>query len=475
MKLRMRLAVALGLWVAVAQFATAAPAPTQPASKANVSPTTPHKPAAMASKGGPQKLDGITAVVNDEVVLESDVEEQLYLFLLRAQTQPDSAEVDTLRHQILDQLIDEKLIVAEAKRQGVTVSDAEVSKQVEEAIQDAKSRLGSAAAFAEQLQKENLTEEKLREKYRNEVRRQLTASRLVQRQVIHKPVGATEAEAYFKAHPDKFPKVPPEVRVAVVQISVSADSAIEEKAHQRALAARKRIVGGEKFAKVAAEVSEDPGSAQSGGDLGYFTPGRMDPAFDQAAFTQKIGEVGMPIHSAFGWHVIEVVDRDTVKTMARTDSLDDDNKPVIEAHVRHVLIRVDVADADVERARKLADKVHAEALKGTDFGSLVKRYSHYQGPQKPDGDVGFLSYAQLQPQIRAGLDTVKVGNVSDVLVNRAGFNVFKVLERKPERVYSLEEIRDELPQAVAQIQYREKYDAWVKNLRNKAHIEIRKT
>jgi peptidyl-prolyl cis-trans isomerase SurA len=134
-----------------------------------------------------------------------------------------------------------------------------------------------------------------------------------------------------------------------------------------------------------------------------------------------------------------------------------------------------VADADVERARKLADKVHAEALKGADFGSLVKKYSHYQGPQKPDGDVGFLSYAQLQPQIRAGLDTVKVGSVSDVLVNRAGFNVFKVLERKPERDYSLDEIRDELPQAVAQIQYREKYDAWVKSLRSKAHIEIRKT
>ena len=80
-----------------------------------------------------------------------------------------------------------------------------------------------------------------------------------------------------------------------------------------------------------------------------------------------------------------------------------------------------------------------------------------------------------QPQIRAGLDTVKVGGVSDVLTNRAGFNIFKLLERKPERDYSLDEIRDELPQAVAQIQYREKYDAWVKSLRNKAHIEIRKS
>lgn len=470
MKLRIWLALALGLTVAAAQAAT-------PAGTTAKAPATTARPKPKAtSSGGAQRLDGITAVVNDEVVLESDVEEQLYLFLMRAQTQPDSSQVDTLRQQILDQLIDEKLIVAEAKRQGVSVTDAEVSKQVDDAIQDAKTRLGSAAAFAEQLKKENLTEDKLREKYRNEVRRQLVAQRLVQRQIIRKPVSATDAEAYFKAHPDKFPKVPPEVRVAVVQIPVTSDSVTEEKARARALAARKRIVtGGEKFAKVAADVSEDPGSAQSGGDLGFFTRGRMDPVFEDAAFRQKIGEVGMPVHSAFGWHIIEVVDRDTVKTAANRDSLDDDNKPVLEVHARHILIRVDVADADVERAKQLAEKVHTEAMKGADFGGLVKKYSHYQGPQSEGGDLGFLSYGQLQPQIRAGLDSVKVGAVTDVLVNRAGFNIFKVLERKPERGYTLDEIKDDLPQAVAQIQYREKYDAWVKSLRTKAHIEIRKS
>jgi peptidyl-prolyl cis-trans isomerase SurA len=470
LKLRIWLALALGLTVAAAQAATPA------ATTAKAPATKPATAKAQAPSGGTQRLDGITAVVNDEVVLESDVEEQLYLFLMRAQTQPDSSQVDTLRQQILDQLIDEKLIVAEAKRQGITVTDAEVNKQVDEAIQDAKTRMGSAAAFTEQLQKENMTEDKLREKYRNEIRRQLVAQRLVQRQIIKKPVSATEAEAYFKAHPDKFPRVPPEVRVAVVQIPVTADSVTEEKARARALAARKRIVtGGEKFAKVAAEVSEDPGSAQSGGDLGYFTRGRMDPVFEDAAFRQKIGEVGMPVHSAFGWHVIEVIDRDTVKTVAGKDSLDDDKLPVLEAHARHILIRVDVADGDVDRAKRLAEKVHEEAVKGADFGGLVKKYSRYQGPQSDGGDLGFLSYGQLQPPIRAGLDTVKVGQVSDVLVNRAGFNIFKVLDRKPERDYQLDEIKDDLPQAVAQIQYREKYDAWVKSLRTKAHIEIRKS
>ena len=91
-----------------------------------------------------------------------------------------------------------------------------------------------------------------------------------------------------------------------------------------------------------------------------------------------------------------------------------------------------------------------EAAKGTDFATLVRRYSKYDGPAQSDGDVGFVSLGSLQPQIRAGLDSLETGQVSEVLVNQAGFNIFKVTDRKPEREYSLEEIREELPDAVAQ-------------------------
>jgi peptidyl-prolyl cis-trans isomerase SurA len=422
-----------------------------------------------------QRLDGIAAVVNDEVVLESDVEEQLYLFLARAQAQPESSAVDTLRRQILDQLIDEKLIVAEAKRQGVTVSDADVNKQVEEAIREAKGRMGGAEGFKAQLERENLTEERLREKYRGEVRRQMLAQKLVQKQIARKPVSQVEAEAYFKSHPDKFPKMPAEVRVSVIQIPATAEPAAEAKSKAKALELRKRLAGGEKFAKVAAEASDDPGSARSGGDLGVFTRGQMDPGFEAAAFAQRIGELSQPVRSAVGWHIIEVLERDTLKTVARGDSLDREGRPVVEIHARHVLARVEMTEADVERASKLAEQVRREALKTPDFTQLVKRYSKYQGPQTPDGDLGFLSLGTLQPNIRAGLESLRVGGVSEVLVNRGGFNVFKVTDRKPERAYSLEEIKDELPQAVAQIQFREKYEAWLKGLRTKAHIEIRKS
>jgi peptidyl-prolyl cis-trans isomerase SurA len=429
--------------------------------------------AAAPSPTAAQRLDGIAAVVNDEVVLQSDVEEQLYLFLLRNQSRPDSAEVDTLRKEILDQLIDEKLIVAEAERQGLKISPQEVEAQVDKAIGDAKQRLGSDAAFQEQLQQENLTEAQLRQKYEREVRRQMLAQRLVQKQLPPLKVGDAEAEAFFKTHPEKFPKVPAELRIAVIQIPVEADSATSRAARNRVLAAKKRIAQGEKFAKVAQEVSEDPGSGRAGGYLGFFGRDTMDPAFEDACFSLPIGKVSDPIETPFGWHIIEVLEHDMLKSVSGADSIDHAGRPAIEVHARHILMRVKLGEADAERAKALAASVRARAVKGEDFSELVKKYSKFQGPAAPGGDLGFVSMGSVQPQIRAGLHDVAIGGISEVLPNQAGYNIFKVIDKRAERTYTLQEIKDDLPQVVSQIRSRERYDAWVKSLRDKSHIEIR--
>jgi peptidyl-prolyl cis-trans isomerase SurA len=434
----------------------------------------PAKSAAPKPAGGDVALDSIAAMVNDEPVLASDVEEQLFMFLQRMQARPDSAQVDTLRRQVLDQLIDEKLLIAEAKRQGITVSPAEVNKQVETAIAEAKQRLGGDAAFQQQLARENTTESRLRERYKTDLERQMTADRLVKKVLPMKPVPQAEAEAYYLANKSKFPQVPAQLRLSVIQISPSPDSAALKAGRAKIDAIRKRLVAGEKFAKVAAETSDDPGSANSGGDLGYFRRGQMEPALEDAAFELPLGKLSQPVRTPYGWHLVEPIERDTVRSPAGKDSLDADGKPVIEAHARHILVKVTPTDADVERTFQLAQRVRDQAAaKGADFGALVKRYSTYQGQAGPDGDVGFLSVAALQPNIRAGLEPLKAGEVSAVLPNQQGFNIFKVTDRKPERSYDVAEIKNDLPEAVAQVHFREKYDAWLKTLRSKAQIEYR--
>jgi len=437
------------------------------------SPPSPKGPAPKA--GGSQRLDGIAAVVNNQVVLQSDVEEQLYLFLMNAQGEVDSSMVDTLRTQILNRLIDERVLLSEAEKQGITVPEAEINKQAQAALKDAKSRYETPAAYQEALRRENLTEDKLLKKFHDEAQRSAVVQRLVQRQIQRRKVPQAEAEAYFKAHPDKFPKAPVELRLSVIQIPATADSAADKQGKAKAEGARKRIMAGEKFAKVALDLSDDDTSARSGGDLGYLTRGTMDPSFEAAVFTRKLNTVGEPVRSVYGWHVVEVLDRDTVKTVAGRDSLDREKKPLLEAHVRHVLVRVPLTEDDVARARKVADRVRADAAAGKDFGELTRRYSKYSGPHGEDGDIGFLPLNTLQPSIRNGLDSLQVGEVSQVLTNPAGFNIFRVTERKAERPYALEEIKDDLPGAVEEIQFRDKLDDWVKSLRSKAQIQINKT
>jgi len=427
--------------------------------------------AGLAAPAGAQRLDGIAAVINDEVILESDVEEQLGVLLRNSQVRPDSVMADTLRRQILEELINFKLVVAEAVRQGITVSDAELDRQVEAAIADAKERMGSEEAFRAQLVRENTTEEKLREKFHVDLRREIIGQRMRDRMFPRKTVPALEAAAFFKANPARFPRFPAEARLSVIQILVEADSAAAARGRAAAVAARKRVLAGERFAKVAAEVSDDPNSARAGGDLGFFTAGTMEPGLEEVAFSLKLGQISEPLRTPYGWHVVEVMERDTVKTRAGRDSTDHAGKPLLEAHVRHILIRVPITEADAARAQALAERVRGEAAKGTNFGTLVRRYSKYQGQQTEEGDLGFVSMGTLQPSIRAGLDTLEVGQVSDVLPNQLGFNIFKLADRKPERAYTLEEIRDELPDAVAQLQLKDKLDAWIKTLRAKAHIE----
>ncbi len=448
-----------------------APKPAAPPAAAAPAPARASAPSPV---GNNVALDAIAAMVNDEPVLASDVEEQLFMFLQRAQARPDSAQVDTLRRQVLDQLIDEKLLIAEAKRQGITVAPAEVNKQVEAALADAKQRLGGDAAFAQQLAKENTTEARLRDRYKTDLERQMVADRLVKKVLPMKPVAQAEAEAYYVANKSKFPQVPAQLRLSVIQITPSPDSAALKAGRAKIDGVRKRLVAGEKFAKVAAETSDDPSSANSGGDLGYFRRGQMEPALEVAAFELPLGRVSQPVRTPYGWHLVEPIERDTVRSPAGKDSLDAGGQPVVEAHARHILVKVTPTEADIERAFQLTGRVREQAAaKGADFGALAKRHSTYQGQVGSDGDVGFLSMAALQPNIRAGLEPLQPGEVSAVLTNPQGFNIFKVTDRKPERSYELAEIKNDLPEAVAQVYFREKYDAWLKTLRSKAQIEYR--
>jgi peptidyl-prolyl cis-trans isomerase SurA len=415
-------------------------------------------PAAPAPSPRGERIDGVVAVVNDEVVLGSEVDEQLYLFLQQARVRPDSSEIAQLRREILDRIIDEKVIVSEAKRQNVTLPEAELKKNVDDAIADVKQRLGSEAAFRAELEREGISEEALRQRYREDATRQMMANALLRKQLDKVEVTPAEAEKYFGEHPAEFPKRASAIHVQLVQVPVEPDSAARRAVRARATAAAARLKKGEPFSRLAQELSEDVGTASNGGDLGWFKRGTLDSTFELQAFKLPVGQVSGVIETPYGYHLVKVEEADATKG---------------EIHARHILFRLAPTDDDARRVRQRIDDVRNQAVKGVDFGTLARRYSRFRGPSGPDGDLGFLPMTAFSPDFRAALDTLETGQVSPPLLNAQGWHLFKVLDREGERAYRLDEIRNELPEMVRQAKLKTQYETFVADLRKKATIEYR--
>ena len=418
--------------------------------------TAPSKPTPPSTQG--QRIDGVAAVVDNEVVLQSEVDEQLFLFLQQSQGRPDSAQVQQLRKDILDKLIDDRIIVGEAKRQNLTASEAEIEKNVTDAIADTKKRLGSDDAFIAELRREGLSEADLRKRYRDEVQKQLLANALLRKQLGKMEVTPAEAEKYFNDHKDKFPRRPSAIKAQVIQIPIEPDSLEKAAVRKRANDTLARIKKGEPFSRLAQTLSEDPGTAQSGGDLGWFKKGSLDSTFEVAAFKVPVGQVSNVVQTPFGYHLIKVEESDPAKG---------------EIHARHILFRIQPSEKDANRSKAQIEQIRAQAVKGVDFGTLARRYSKYKGPAGSDGDLGYLPMSLFSADFRAALDTLELGQVSPILLNPQGFHLFKVNDRQAERPYTIDEIRQDLPELVRQQKLKEQYDTFVADLRKKAHIEYR--
>src|SRR5678816_1501037 len=209
-------------------------------------------------------------------------------------------------------------------------------------------------------------------------------------------------------------------RAQVIQIPIEPDSLERAAVRKRANDALARIKKGEPFSRLAQTLSEDPGTAQSGGDLGWFKRGSLDSTFELAAFKVPVGQVSGVVTTPFGYHLIKVEEADAAKG---------------EIHARHILFRVQPSEADANRAKAQIEQIRAQAAKGVDFGTLARRYSKYRGPAASDGDLGFLPLSVFSADFRAALDTLELGQVSPPLLNPQGYHLFKVNDRQAERPY----------------------------------------
>lgn len=242
----------------------------------------------------------VVGEVNGEKITRADLDKRLEPLkaMYKAQFGMDFSKKEAqetlkkLEAGVLEQMIGEKLILQEAAKRKIQVEEAEIDQQIDNL---AKARFSSRKEFDEFIKTQNFSLADLKQ----ELRSQLTAERLAE-QVIGSTkieVKDQEVEKYFQTHQDQY-NVPELVKARHILVK-------EEKEAEDIL---RQLKAGEDFAKLAQKYSQDPGSKEKGGDLGYFSRGQMVPAFEKAAFSLQIGEISSIIQTDYGYHIIKVED-----------------------------------------------------------------------------------------------------------------------------------------------------------------------
>lgn len=401
-------------------------------------------------------IDRIAAVVNEDIILLSEVEEKL--FILDSQGQlagRDSTEIAEIRREVLNRLIEEKLVVQRAKSQGITVDESEVTQRVDAAMAQVKGQFPTDAAFQSALTREGISETMLRERYENDVRQEILAQRVVGREIRNQvEVTTDEVQKYFREHQDELPQRPDEVELAHI-VAYPVDPAKDRAALERIEAARARILGGESFETVAAETSDDPSKAR-GGELGWFADGDLDPDFQAAVDTLGLGVLSPPVRSRFGYHVIEVEEKDADRF-----------------RVRHILALVQASQEDVTLAQERAAEARERVLAGESFESVAEEMSDDPLTRDRGGDLGWTPMEALLPAVAAMIDSVGVNHISPVVPSDRGFHVFKIKNRRGGGAYEFSEIRDQLRTYLENQELETAYGKWMTGVRDSAYVEIK--
>lgn len=409
------------------------------------------------------RLEGIAALVGDELILESQVQQQ-YAYLKQTGTPDDGG----LYCATLENFIIQKLLLVRAKLDSLKVSDEQVERELDRRIQILTAQLGSPEAIVEIYGKPLPL---LKQDLRQEVRNQLLAEEMRQKIVGDVRITPQEVRDFYKSIPkDSLPFIPAEVELAQIVFWAKPSPEEEERVRQRLEEIRREILAGKmEFASAARAFSQDIASARQGGDLGEFSKGHMVPQFERMAFSVPIGEVSPVFETSYGFHILLVEKRVGNKVKAR-----------------HILLQPTIREEDVERARQQLATLRAQILRDSiSFFRAATEFSEDPQTRQTSGrlmeeETGRyrIPLDKLDPDLYFIVDELKEGDISEpqpftTRDGRRGVRIVLLLRRYPPHRASLEMDYERFAEAALQLKKQEIIEKWLLRARKNTHIEIR--
>ncbi|HKP97941.1 MAG TPA: peptidylprolyl isomerase [Fibrobacteria bacterium] len=404
-----------------------------------------------------QPYDGIVASVDDQIIMLSELEE---LRMVSAEQQPGLNRVpaDKQRREILERLIDDKVVLVKAKQDTtIKVSEKDIAPRVEDAISRYVEQQGGEKKFETLLKQTNgmtlaqfrarLSQQYLDQSYRQKLQFKYVGDHEPSNQQIHE---------FYERYKDSLPLQQNSLRLSHIQVKIKPGPALEKSAYQKADSLIKRLDNGEPFADLAKKFSDDY-SGKEGGDIGYTKRGTLDPDYERAAFSLEAGDyTKVPVRSRFGYHIVKVTGKK-------------DN----EIRTSHILVRLIPEAKDSVRTVAFMDSLRAVSIKDKSFPALAGRFSEDKKTKDHGGSLGWFTRDKLDPRYLQAVDSLQVGGVSAPIVIGDSYHIFRLDGKAPERKMTVDEDWAEISQIARNYFLSQKLSAFVKKWRETVHIENR--
>ena len=408
----------------------------------------------LATQG--ELLDRVVAIVNDGVVLNSDLDAEVAAVTERLKEQKlELPPQNVLRQQVLERLVLQEIQVQRAGKAGVKVSDENVNA----ALQDVAKRNGmTLTQLPEALARQGVDYPT----YREEIRREIMLQMLRQRDVMqHIAVTPREIDQFLEKQ-SKTPSARDEFNVSHILIAVGqeATQAQLDAAAKRANEVYERAKGGEDFAKLAVAYSNSQ-TAFEGGALGWRKGSELPTFLTDVVAKLKPGEVSEPLRTPTGYHIIRL---NEVRGGAQKAEED-------QVHVRHILMKTTELADDATVKQKLS-QLRERVLKGDDFAGLAQTTSEDPGSAVDGGDLGWAGPGTYAPEFEQAIASLKDNEISEPFKTQFGWHIAQVLGHR--RVDNTEDMkRRQAMEAIRAGKADEETELWLRRMRDEAYVEYK--
>lgn len=402
-----------------------------------------------------EPIDRIVAIVDSDVVLESELKERLRSVKNQyAGSDQELPPSDILSKQILERLVIDSIQLQMGERGGIRIGDEDLTSAI---LNIAKRNRVTLEEFQKELADKGISYRSFRE----EIRRSMIIQE-VQRHQLGNRIRITPKElGNFLASPIGQELTADEYLLGHILISVSGRASAQAiyRAEEKAKRLYEQLQEGDSF-KDLAIMHSDGGRAAEGGNLGWRRADKLPSMFAKAAVKMSVGDTLEPIRSGSGFHLISLLDKRGAGTETEKQS-----------KVRHILVRTSEIRSEKD-AKDLIHEIKTKLLAGEDFDTLARLHSSDPGSALAGGELGWISNENLAPEFAAQMESATVGEISEPFQTEFGWHVLQVEERRIHDI-SQEQRERKAMEYLRNRRFEEEFEDFLTEIRNEAYVELK--